>query len=89
MTGNHDRERIFAVGGADGPTRFGRADRLGQIQVAPGLAERYFPQSAPNFFLKFVPARLQRKLKLSSLASEILTELSLGVEQDRMPLIEL
>jgi hypothetical protein len=89
MTRNHDRQRILAIGGADRPERSGCADRVGQIQVAPSLAERYFSQSAPNSFLKFTPARLKRKLKPSSLAGEILPKLSLALEEDRMPLIKL
>jgi hypothetical protein len=60
-----------------------------KIKVAPGLTERYCSQGLPNFLLEFGPVRLEGKIKLGSLVREILSQLSLRLEQDRMAYIEI
>ena len=84
MTGHDDRQRILAVGGANGASGLGGADRLCQIEIAPGLTERYLSQGAPDLLLKLAAAGLKRKIEAGSCAGEIFHKLALGLEQDRL-----
>src|SRR6266404_699970 len=89
MTRHDNRERILTVGGSDSSCSVGRADGPGQIQVTLGLSQWYFSQCLPDLFLEFGPVWLKRKIKLNSFACEILRELPLSLDQDRVLGIEI
>src|SRR5262245_57851414 len=89
MTRHDNRERIFTVGGSNRSGSVGRTNGPCQIQITLSLSEWYFPQRPPDLFLEFSTFRLERKIKLSSFACEILRDLSLRLDQDRVLRIEI
>lgn len=82
MTWHDDGQRILAVGSANGASSLGRADRPCQIEIAPGLTERYLSQGPPDFLLKLAAVGLKRKIEIGSAAGEIFRKLSLGFQQN-------
>jgi hypothetical protein len=89
MAWHDNRERIFTVGGSNSSVSVGGTNRPCQIQVTLGLSEWYPSQRPPNLLLEFSPVRLKKQIELSPYACEILRDLSLSLDQDRVLGIEI
>src|SRR4051794_10780632 len=81
MAGDHDRQRVAAVGGADGAAGGGPADRAGELAVARRLAVRDREQSRPHGALERRPARRERQVEARPLPGEVFGELRGGRAQ--------
>lgn len=84
VAGGDDRDRVAAVGGAHRPRRGGAAERAGDLSVAARLAERYRQQRVPHALLEIGAPEIQRQIEGLAPPREIIGELRLGLDQDRM-----
>src|SRR5271170_5879551 len=52
VTGNHDSDRIGAIGETNGALRVGSAEARGELAIRAGPRGRYLRQGSPDHFLK-------------------------------------
>ena len=63
MAGHNNRDRIGAIGGADGAHRFGAVDSLRQFAIGNGGAEGNAGQLLPDTDLEVGPAQFDRQIE--------------------------
>src|SRR3979411_468969 len=83
----HDGNRVSSVCGADGPHGGGSPDRLRDLAIGARLPERDLEQRLPDLALEFRSREIELQRKRLPPAGEILVELPLGLDKDRVPLL--
>src|SRR5260221_11319641 len=81
MTGNDDRDRVFAAGAADRAGR--RADCTSEIAVRSGLAVRNGLHRRPDPLLERRSRRRQRQVEIRELAGEISVKIERRLSEQR------
>src|SRR5690606_14175215 len=78
VAGQHDGQRVAAVGGADRAHRGGTPDVARQVAVAPGASVGNRSQRPPHLALEAGAMQRQRQVERLAAAVEILLQLTAG-----------
>ncbi len=81
MARNNNRDRVRAIGEADGARGVGVADAAGEFAVRNSFAVRDFAKAVPNFLLKFCACGREGQVEVFQLAGEISAKLADGLPQ--------
>src|SRR5207247_192527 len=81
MAGNHDRDRVPSVRGANGAKRFRAPEPARQFRVGERLAVRNLAQLTPDLELPARPLGRELEVELAPLPREILAELARDVAE--------
>ena len=76
MAGNHDRNRIVAVGPAHSPNRLGIANRHRDIPIRTGLSIRDLEQGIEHLRLKHGRLGCEGKIELLPVTLKVFTQLA-------------
>jgi hypothetical protein len=84
---DYDRNRIGAIGGADGADGFGGTDGFGDLQVASGLPVRNAFELAPDAGLEGGALEVEHEVEMAQAGVEIGGQLACGFAGDRVGIV--